>query len=181
VKFAFALVLILSLPAVAQETEDVSVAFARIKGGAVYDEKTGIDGTLVTEEFVLTHATCSDGSNKLRIMLPLGLEDNDTFFTLDGVPSTLKSSFKGFTVQFKLGKRKITKGIALRPVNDAKSHYKMQFVVTLTVGDALWSAMRDEGAGKALMLIGTGGMPVSLPSDATFDRFLKSCGISVPR
>jgi hypothetical protein len=182
VKLVFVAALVLSVPlsAIAQEHEDFSIAFARVKGGAVYDEKIGLDGSLVTEEYVLTHVTCTDGSKKLRVMLPLGLEDNDTFFTLDGEPSSLTSSFKGFTVKFKLGKRKITKVIALKPVNDVKSHYKQQFELSLNVGDPLWSAMRDSEAGKALMLIGTGGTPVSLPTDATFEKFLKSCGISVP-
>ncbi len=178
--FVAALVLSLPLSAFAQEQQDFSVAFARVKGGAVYDEKIRLDGSLVTEEYLLTHVTCTDGSKRLRVMLPLGLEDNDTFFTLDGEPSSLKSSFKGFTVKFKLGRRKITKVIGLKSVNDVKSHYKQQFELSLFAGDPLWSAMRDKEAGKALMLIGTGGTSVSLPTDATFEKFLRSCGISVP-
>ena len=37
--------------------------------------------------------------------------------------------------------------------------------------------MRDKTPGKAMLLIGTGGTPITLPSDAKFTAFLKSCGI----
>ena len=86
--FAFIALLSVSPLAVAQEQEDFATDFARIKGGAVYDEKMGVDGSLISEQYLLTHITCSDGSKKLRVMLPLGPEDDGTAFSMDGPPSS---------------------------------------------------------------------------------------------
>ncbi|MDE2384117.1 MAG: hypothetical protein KGO53_05810 [Alphaproteobacteria bacterium] len=170
--------LALSIPALAQEKEDVAESFARVKGASVYDFKMGVDGTLVSEEYMLTHVTCTDGSRTLRVLLPLGAEDNDMTFSMDGPKSTLKKSGSGYTADFKANGKTLNKAVAVKPVKDPKSHYHQQFEITLDVGGDLWKAMRDAEPGKAVMLIGTGGTPVDLPDTPKFTEFLKSCGIT---
>ncbi len=164
--------------AVAQEQEDTAESFSRVKGAAVYDFKMGVDGTLVSEEYMLTHVTCTDGSKSLRVMLPLGPEDDGTGFSMDGPKSTLKKKGAGYSADFTAYGKTIHKDVALKPVKDPKSHAQAQFEITLDVGDALWKAMRDPEPGKAMMMIGTGGTPVDLPDTPKFTAFLKSCGIS---
>jgi len=170
--------LVFATQALAQEQEDTSETFTRVKGAAVYDFKMGVDGTLVSEEYMLTHVTCTDGSKSVRVMLPLGLEDNDIFFSMDGPKSTLKKKGAGYTAEFTVYGKAIHKDVALKPVKDPNSHEHAQFEITLDVSDALWKAMRGPEPGQARMMIGTGGTPVDLPDTPKFTEFLKSCGIS---
>lgn len=175
-KFCVAAMFFLSLVSAcaAQEQEDYSEKVSPIKGGAVYDEKIGVDGTLIADEYILTHLVCSKGSRQVRMMLPLGLEDDRTFFTMDGAPSSLVKTRDGYRFTFKAHDKNIVKDVALKPTNDKASHYKAQFVVALDKGDALWRAM---AAGKAVAMIGTGGTPVALPSGKRFAKFLAHCGL----
>jgi hypothetical protein len=170
--------LTLATPVRAQEQEDTAETFTRVKGAAVYDFKMGVDGTLVSEEYMLTHVTCTDGSKSLRVMLPLGPEDDATGFSMDGPKSTLKKKGAGYSADFTAYGKTIPKDVALKPVKDPRSHEQAQFEITLDVSDALWKAMRDPEPGKARMMIGTGGTPVDLPDTPKFTAFLKSCGIS---
>lgn len=167
----------LAASAHAQELEDSSESFARVKGGAVYDWKIGVDGSLISEQFMLTHVTCTNGSDTLRVMLPLGPDDNETFYTMDGEPSSLQKSGNGWTADFVAGGKRIRKEVTLKPVNDEKSQNAEQYEITLRYGDPLWKAMASSEPGQAMMMIGTGGTPVGMPSGDTFNAFLKSCGI----
>ncbi len=162
----------------AQEAEDSSESFAKIKGGAVYDWKFGVDGSLISEQFMLTHITCTNGSDRLRVMLPLGPEDNEISFTMDGEESSLKKSADGWTVDFLVDGKRLQKAVTLKPVNDPKSQNAEQYEITLRYGDPLWKAMAAREPGHAMMMFGTGGTPVELPGGDTFNAFLKSCGIS---
>lgn len=168
------LVAILATPCLAQEQEDYSEQVTPIKGGAIYDEKMGVDGALISEEYMLTHVVCSKGSRKIRMMLPLGLEDDGTAFTMDGEPSSLVKTDAGYRLAFKAGSKQIVKDVELKPTNDKRSQNAAQFVVTLDKGDALWTAMAD---GTAKAMIGTGGTSVSLPSGKKFNAFLALCGL----
>ena len=170
--------LTLATPVIAQEQEDTAESFARVKGASVYDFKLGVDGTLISEEYMLTHVTCTDGSKVLRVLLPIGLDDADTTVNGEGPKSTLKKKGAGYTADFTAYGKTLHKDVALKPVKDPKSHYQQQFEVTLTVGDILWKAMHDAQAGRAFALIGIGGMAVELPDTPKFTEFLKSCGIS---
>ena len=176
--FIFTASFVLTIPAFAQEKEDTAESFARVKGAAVYDFKMGVDGTLVSEEYLLTHVTCTDGSKNLRVLLPIGPDDNGTVFKMDGPKSTLKRKGGNYAVDFTAYGKTLHKDVALKPVKDPKSHYHQQFEITLNVGDALWKAMRENEFGKAFALIGTGGTPVDLPDTPKFTEFLKSCGIT---
>lgn len=178
VGFACVALLVFSASACAQEEEDTASSFTRVKGGAVYDYKMGVDGTLVSEEYMLTHITCSDGSNKLRVLLPLGPDDNGTTFSMGGDASTLKKHGQGWVADFKVNGKRLSKDVTLKPVNDPKSHYKQQYEIALEVGDVLWKAMRVQQAGEAFMMIGTGGAAVWLPDEPKLTEALKSCGIS---
>ena len=178
VALLFVAVFALVTPVSAQEKEDTAESFSRVKGAAVYDFKMGVDGTLISEEYMLTHVTCTDGSKTLRVMLPLGPEENAIFFSMDGPKSTLKKKGNGYTADFIVNGKTIHKDVTLKPVKDPKSHEHQQFEIVLDVGDALWKAMRDPEPGKARMMIGTGGTPVDLPDTPKFTAFLKSCGIS---
>ncbi len=168
----------LSIPALAQEQADFAESFSRLNGASIYDLKSGIDGSAISEEYVLDHATCTDGSRKLRILLPLGPDDDGNIYDTGGPPSTLKKKGTGYTVDFKVYGKSLQKSVQLKPVKDPKSHYHQQFEVILEVGDPLWKAMRDKSRGKAIMMIGQGGTPVELPNTSKFNEFLKSCGIS---
>ena len=169
---------VLTIPAFAQEKEDTAESFARVKGAAVYDFKMGVDGTLVSEEYLLTHVTCTDGSKSVRVLLPIGPEDDGTVVNMDGPKSTLTKKGRSYGADFTAYGKALHKDMALKPVKDPKSHYHQQFEITLTVGDALWKAMRENDYGKAFALIGTGGTPIDLPDTPKFTEFLKSCGIT---
>ncbi len=170
-----------TFPVLAQEQEDFSTAFSRVKSGAVYSEKMGVDGSLISERYMLTLVTCSDGSKMLRVMLPNGPEDEGTTFSIDGTPSTLKQTKDGWNAEVAVNGKRMRKELVLKPVKDPKSLYEQQFEIKLLVGDMLWNAMRGKTPEKALLLIGTGGTPISLPNDAKFAAFLKSCGIIEPQ
>lgn len=164
-------------PALAQEQEDWSTSFARITGGAVYDYKEGVDGTLVSEDYMLTHVVCSDGSRSLRVMVPVAPEDNDITFTMDGAASTLKKTGSTYQVVVTASGQRFTKELELKPVNDPKSHYAKQFMMRVDYGDVLWRAMVSPTPGEAMMLIGTGGTPISVPPDEKLTQALSSCGL----
>jgi hypothetical protein len=170
--------LIAAAPCPAQEVDEFSSAFSKIKGGAVYDGKQGLDGAAITDEYLLTHATCTNGSRTVRVLVPLGKEDNETFFTLDGTPSTLKQTAKGWSLTFTAYGKPVRKNIAFKPVEDKASHYKEQIELTVRTDEALWKAMRDKDRGKAMALIGTGGTNIELPDDAEFTKFLAACHIA---
>ena len=112
------------------------------------------------------------------VMLPLGPEDNEISFTMDGEESSLKKSADGWTVDFLVDGKRLQKAVTLKPVNDPKSQNAEQYEITLRYGDPLWKAMGAREPGHAMMMIGTGGTPVELPGGDTFNAFLKSCGIS---
>jgi hypothetical protein len=177
----FALCGALISPCVAQEQSDYSERFTRISGGAVYDEKMGVDGAAVSETYVLTHVTCSKGSHVLRVLLPVGLDDDGTVFNMDGPASTLQTTQKGYTAEFASYGKRMTKDMVLKPINDQKSLNKQQFEISLEVGDALWTAMRDTRGNKAMMFVGTGGLPVNLPRSKTFSAFLAACGLNAAK
>ncbi len=165
-------------PAFAQEKEDMAESYSRVKGAAVYDFKMGVDGTLVSEEYMLTHVTCTDGSKTLRVLLPIDPEDDGTVLKLDGPKSTLAKKGGSYALDFTAYDKTLHKYVTLKPVKDPKSHYHQQIEITLTVGDPLWKAMRENEYGKALAMLGTGGAPIDLPDTPKFTEFLKSCGIT---
>lgn len=166
-----------TLPALAQEQGEWTSAFARIRGGAVFDYREGVDGAGVRENYMLTHVVCTDGSRSLRVMLPLGPEDDGITFTMDGEASSLKKTGKDYAVVIRVGKKRLTKTLELKPVNDRASHYQSQFVMRLDYGDVLWRALTAEPAGQAVMLIGTGGTAISIPADDKLSKALASCGL----
>ena len=159
--------------AIAQETQDWTSNFARIKGGAVYDYKIGVDGTRVSEEFVLTHIVCTDGSKTLHVMLPYGIEDNAP----DG-KTTLKKVGGTYQALFQAAGAKIRRTLELKPVNDPKAHYKRQFMVKVDADGPLWKAMTSGKQDAALLLINGPGLPLEIEPDAKLDAALKSCGLS---
>jgi len=165
------------MPAFAQEKEDVKEDFSRVSGASVYDYKEGIDGALVSEEYLLTHVTCTDGSKTLRVLLPIGLDDVNADQSGDGPKNTLKKKGAGYTADFKADAQVFHKDLALKPVKDPKSHYHQQFEITVDVGDALYKGMRAKDAVHATALIGNGGINLELPVTAKFSAFLKSCGL----
>lgn len=164
--------------ALAQEQEDTAATFARIRGGAVYDVRMGVDGTAIAEEFTLTHVVCTDGSKSLRVMLPVSPGDDGTVFSGSGPKSTLKKLGGTYQVVFVAGGQRIRKTLELKPVNDPKSQNQSQFVVRLDYGGPLWNALTSDKPGAAIMLIGQGGMPVQVPTGPKLDAALRSCGIS---
>ena len=174
---AFILLSISFVPCFAQEQQDYAETFTRIKGGAVYDEKIGVDGALISETYMLTHVTCSDRSKTLRVLLPVGLDDEGAIFNSDGPESSLQKTGAGYAVTFVDSRKLVTKDTVLKPVNDQKSLYREQFEIILAIGDSLWTAMRDKRGEGALMLIGKGGRSVTLPRSKTFTAFLASCGL----
>jgi hypothetical protein len=170
----FLLTMTFAVPGFAQELEDYAEKVSSIKGGAIYDEKVGVDGSWISDRHFLTHMVCSKGSTKLRMMLPFGLDDDGTFFTMDGAQSTLVKTRAGYQLTFKAGKKSVIKNVELKPTNDKAAYNKTQFVLVLDKGDVLWTAMRD---GKAMAMIGTGGEAVTLPSGKNFRKFLSLCGL----
>lgn len=157
--------------------DETASAFTRISGGAIYDYRNGIDGSTVAEDFELTHVVCSDGSKQLRVMLPVSPELDDAVFSSGGPKSTLTKLRSSYRVTFVASGKPIRKTLELKPVNDPKSQYARQFVVSLSYGDELWSALTSDAPDAAVMLIGEGGMPVALPEDPKLDAALKSCGL----
>lgn len=161
-----------------QEQEDEVSSFSRIKGGAVYDHKYGVDGSAVNEQYVLTHVVCSDGSRSLRVMLPAAPEDDGTVFDSNGPASSLSRKGGAYQVTFRANGKVIRKRLEVKPVNDPKSSYQRQFVVRVELGDPLWTALTSRKDDAAVMLIGQGGMAVSVPVDAKLRAALASCGLT---
>lgn len=174
---AAAALLVTSSAALAQEQEDVAASVARIKGGAVYDYKMGVDGSSLAERFTLTHVVCTDGSKSLRVMLPVSPEDDGTVFDSSGPKSTLKKVGGTYQVTFLAAGKKIRKTMELKPVNDAKSQNPRQFVLRVDYESPLWAALVSGKPNDAVMLIGQGGMAVEVPGGPKLDAALKSCGI----
>ncbi len=168
----------LASPSFAQEREDTAESFSRVKGAAVYDFKMGVDGTSVSEEYTLTHVTCTDGSKTLRVLLPIDPADDGTVLKLDGPKSALAKKGGGYALDFTAYGKTLHKDVALKPVKDPKSLYHQQIEITLVVVDPLWKAMRKNEYGKALVILGTGAAPIDLPDTPKFTEFLKSCGIT---
>jgi hypothetical protein len=161
----------------AQEQEDKVASFNRIKGGAVYDFRYGVDGSAVSEEYFLVHVVCTDGSKSLRVMLPVSPEDDGIIFDSNGPKSTLVRKGNGYQVTFRANGRNIATSLEVKPVNDPKSNYQQQFVVRVDYGDPLWTALTSSKDGAAVMLIGQGGMSVGLSVDAKLKAALGSCGL----
>ena len=176
--FAFVALIALASPAIAQEQEDFSETVTPIKGGAIFDQKMDVDGSLISEQHFLTHIVCSKNSKTLRVMLPLAPDDDGTTYTMDGAPSSLKQDVDNWQLTFLAYGKPVTKHMVLKPTNDKSSQNKQQFMFDVTYRDALWNAMMDKEPGKAVALIGTGGTPVSLPYGNKFDEFLALCGLS---
>ena len=164
------------LAGTALAAEDAA-SFARVKGGAVFDYRTGVDGADVSEEYLLIHVVCSDGSKKVRVMLPASPEDDGAVFDGNGPASTLKKHGDGYEVTFRMGGSQVRKNLVVKPVNDAKSNYDRQFMVTLTYGEPLWKALLSDKDDAVRMLIGEGGMPVWVPDDPALHKALASCGL----
>ncbi|PZF77876.1 hypothetical protein DK847_05465 [Aestuariivirga litoralis] len=160
-----------------QEQGDEVSTFSRIKGGAVYDYKYGVDGSAVSEEYELIHVVCSDGSKSLRVMLPVSPEADGDVSDSNGPASTLVKTGAGYQVTFRANGRNIRKSLEVKPVNDPKSNLAEQFVVRLDYGDRLWKALTSEKDGAAVMLIGQGGRTVNVPVDNKLTAALSSCGL----
>lgn len=160
----------------AQEGGEVT-SFSRIKGGAVYDFRYGVDGSDVSEEYELVHVVCTDGSKSLRVMLPAAPDDDGTVYDSSGPKSTLAKKGEGYKVTFRANGKDIRKTLELKPVNDPKSNYQEQFVVRVDYGDPLWTALTSRKDNAAIMLIGRGGKPVSVPMGGKLRAALASCGL----
>ena len=178
-KSAFALFAVLSLapPVLAQEQEDFSETVSPIKGGAIFEQKMGVDGSLIMEQHFLTHIVCSKGSKTLHVMLPLAPSDDGTTYMMDGPPSSLKQVGNRWEMTFMAFDKPVLKTMLLKPTNDKASQNAEQFMFDLAFGEPLWKAMTEKDFRQAIALIGTGGTPVSLPTGKKFTAFLKLCGL----
>lgn len=179
IAFAVLATLLACSAAQAQEQGDEVSTFTRIKGGAVYDYKYGVDGSAVSDEFELVHVVCTDGAKSLRVMLPVSPEDDGATFDSSGPASTLVKKGSGYQVSFRANGSTLRKSLEVKPVNDPKSNYQEQFVVRVDYGDKLWKALTSSKDGAAVMLIGQGGKALSVPMDDKLTAALKSCGLKV--
>ncbi|MFT3989147.1 hypothetical protein [Aestuariivirga sp.] len=161
----------LALPAIAQEQEDHAAKFAAVQGGAVYDEMDGVDGSLVSENFILTHLTCSKGSSKIRLLMPVGK---------DGAgqdDSTLVEKAGQWRITIKAYGKRYPKDVTFKPVKDGRSLYNEQAEITVTVGDPLWRALLDRKDYTFWAMNGSAGTNVYIAGGAEFEKFRKACGI----
>ncbi|MCA3554724.1 hypothetical protein [Aestuariivirga sp.] len=158
--------------ALGQEQQDWTSSFTRIKGGAIYEFRIGVDGSAVDEDYELTHLVCTDGSKSLRLMLPYGPGDD-----YQGSASTLRRTANGWRVVFTANGRKFPKALELKSVNDKAAHRAQQFVVRLDHGDPLWKAMTGGDPLAARIMMNEGGLPVMIDPDPKLDKMLKSCGL----
>ncbi len=177
VALAAAVLIAMGGAALAQEQEDVAVSFARIKGGAVFDYRMGVDGAAVTQQYMLTHVVCSDDSKALRVMLPVSLADDGTVYEMGGPKSTLRKVGGTYQAVFLADGKRIRKTMELKPVNDPRSKNQRQFEVRVDYDSPLWTALTSGKPRSAVLLIGQGGLPVAVPTDPKLDAALKSCGI----
>lgn len=164
--------------ATAQEQDEFATAFAKVKGGAVYDSKEGVDGASVSETYLLTHLTCSAGSNKVRVLLPVGEDEGGR--DLDSgadQETTLKKGPAGWRVTLKAFGKAQDVPVVFKPVKDKASLYARQPEVTMAVGSTLWKALVHPDGNKLLVMNGGLGTPVGVTRDGNFKRFLATCGI----
>jgi hypothetical protein len=159
-------------PALAQEKEDFSAAVALIKGGAVYDEKIGIDGSLVSEAYQLTHLTCSTGSRKVRVLMPVPKD------AADEAETTLRQVKGQWQIGIQAYGKVYRKDVTFKPVRDPISQYSEQAEITVEFGDPLWRALTDAKGDAFLAEAGGFGAYVSVGGTPEFKRFLAACKLS---
>jgi hypothetical protein len=179
--FCSLILLCLASPCLAQEQEDMTSSFAAVPGGAVFDEMVGVDGSAVTDNYILTRVTCKTGSNDVRVLLPFGPQDDSFLPQPDPKTVTLRQSADGWTVEVSHYGIRERVPVSIAPVSDPVSYYSEQYEVTVGVGSPLWRAMSDEQNAQALMLLGFQGEAMYLPRGETFSAFLRACEISEPK
>lgn len=169
---ALALMVVAFTPAAAQEQEDFTAEFAKVAGGAVYDEKIGIDGSLVSEAYQLTHLTCSAGSRKIRLLMPVGRD------AAEAEGTTLRQVKGQWQIDIRAFAKTYRKDVTFKPVRDPISQYDEQAEITLQAGDPLWKALLAERGDSFTALVGNLGTYVSILGGKEFQKFRKACGIN---
>lgn len=159
-------------PALAQEQEDFSAAFSLVDGGAVYDEKIGIDGSLVSEAYQLTHLTCSTGSRKVRVLMPVPKD------AADEAETTLRQVKGQWQIDIKANGKVYRKDVTFKPVRDPISQFSEQAEITVEFGDPLWRALTDAKGDAFLAEAGGFGAYVSVGGTPEFKKFLAACKLS---
>ncbi len=158
-------------PAAAQEQEDVVTLVKKTASGAVYEEKMGIDGSLVSESFQLTRLTCTKGSAEIALLMPIDrtVSDQET-------DSTLKQKNGVWHLSLQVGKTRVEKMARFVKINDPVAQPDEGVEVTLTYGDAVWKALLAP-QGDQLMALAGYSVYVSVGNGAKLKSFKRFCGL----
>jgi hypothetical protein len=160
------------LPLGAQEQEDYVTSVTPTSTGAVLDDKIGVDGTLVSESYMLTRLTCRKGEKHIDLMLPITRADS-----VGQEGSTLRQVGSAWHMTLKAGKTKIDKAVTFVPIADKISFLGEGTSVPITHGDAVWKALIAPGGDKLLALSGGYGEYASVSDDTHLRQFEKICGL----
>ena len=159
-------------PLAAQETEDLVTSVAKTADGAVYEERMGVDGTLVTESYLTTRLTCWTGKSAIEVMLPIARDDS---LPQDG--STLREDKGVWHFTLRAGKTKIDKTAHFAAIKDKISLLAEGTVISIDHGDPVWKALIDPRGDQLLALTGGYGEFQSVSDDANLKAFEKICGL----
>ena len=170
-----ALALFVSLlcpPLAAQKIEDSATSVAKTATGAVFEEKIGIDGTLISESYSLTRLTCNTESKRINLMLPINRADSagqegSTLLQVDGV----------WHLSLKAGKKIFDKTVDFVAIPDKISWRDEGAAVTIEHGDRIWKALVSPGGDKLLALTNNFGEYESVSDGPHLRQFEKICGL----
>ena len=164
--------LLLASPLAAQEQEDLVRTVTKTGDGAVFEEKMGVDGTLVSESYILTRLTCRKADKTVRLLMPFTRDD-----TLGQDGSTLRDSDGQLRITLKAGAAQEELPVTPVVITDKISLYGEGLEVPIIHGSALWKGLIATGDDQLMALTGGAGAFVGVTKGKELRRFEKLCGL----
>lgn len=164
--------LLLASPVAAQEQEELVRTVAKTADGAVFEEKMGVDGTLVSESYILTRLTCRKGDKSVRLLMPFTRDDS-----LGKEGSTLRQVDGHLRVSLKAGAAQEELPVTPVAITDKVSLFGEGLEVPVEHGSALWKGLIATGDDQLMALTGGIGAYVSVTKGKELRRFEKLCGL----
>ena len=153
-------------------TSESDYTITRTADGAVFEEKMGVDGTLVSESYILTRLTCRKGDRTVRLLMPFTREDTQG---KDG--STLREVDGQLRITLKAGASQEDVPVTPVEITDTISLFGEGLEVPVVHGSALWKALLATGDNQLMALTGGIGAYVGVTKGKELRHFEKLCGL----
>jgi hypothetical protein len=138
----------------------------------VFEQKIGVKGSLVSENYLLTRLTCSVGRNSIELMLPI-----DWGYAMSHADTTYRITENGLKLTFQVGNEKLDKIVSPSPIMDRSSALDKGTVLSVHHGDRIWKALIALDRDKLIALTGGYGEFESVFDNANLREFEKICGL----